>query len=119
MNDLGNNSEVNINRLRDIENYYNQLTKYHNEFENILKDKKLALDATFRRNKTIEKKKEDIKKHLFYHYETINNNMSAINQHIVELQNGDKDLINGPVNLQIEYDEMENITAVYRLKQVN
>lgn len=119
MNDLGNNSEVNINRLRDIENYYNQLTKYHNEFENILKNKNLALDATFRRNKTIEKKKEEIKKHLFCHYETINNNMSAINQHIVELQNGDKDLINGPVNLQIEYDEMENITAVYRLKQVN
>ncbi|MFJ7638435.1 hypothetical protein [Peribacillus sp. NPDC097225] len=119
MNDLGNNSEVNINRLADIENYYKQLTEYHNQFENILKDKNLALDATFRRSKTVNNKKEEIKKHLSYHYETINNNMSAVNQHIIQLKSSDKDSIKGPVNLQIEYGEMENITAVYRLKQVN
>ena len=119
MNDLGNNLEVNINRLADIENYYKQITEYHNHFENILKDKNLALDATFRRSKTVANKKEEIKKHLSYHYETINNNMSAVNQHIIQLKSSDKDLITGPVNLQIEYDEMDNITAVYRLKQVN
>ncbi len=119
MNDLGNNSEVNINRLADIENYYKQLTEYHNQFENILKDKNLALDATFRRNKTINKKKEEISKHLSYHYETIKINMSAVNHHIIQLKSGDKDSIKGPVNLQVEYDESNNITAVYRLKQVN
>ncbi|MFJ8513810.1 hypothetical protein [Lysinibacillus xylanilyticus] len=119
MNDLGNNSEVNINRLADIENYYKQLTEYHNQFENILKDKNLALDATFRRNKTINNKKEEISKHLSYHYETIKINMSAVNHHIIQLKSGDKDSIKGPVNLQVEYDESNNITAVYRLKQVN
>jgi len=116
MNDLGNNSEVNINRLADIECYYKQLTEYHNQFEKILNDKNLALDAKFRRSKTVENKKEEIKKHLSYHYETINNNMTAVNQRIVHLKRDDKDSINGPVNLQIEYDEMDNITAVYRLK---
>lgn len=119
MNDLGNNSEVNINRLADIECYYKKLTEYHNQFEKILNDKNLFLDATFRRNKTVENKKEEIKKHLSYHYETINNNMTAVNQHIIQLKSDDKDSINGPVNLQIEYDEMDNITSVYRLKQVN
>ncbi|RST72489.1 hypothetical protein D4T97_015620 [Siminovitchia acidinfaciens] len=119
INDLGNNSEVNINRLADIENYYKQLTEYSNQFENILKDKNLALDAIFRRNKTVNNKKEEIKKHLSYHYKTINNNMSAVNQHIVQLKSNDEDSIVGPVNLQIEYDAMDNIAAVYRLKQVN
>lgn len=117
MNDLGNNSEVNINRLTDIENYYKQITKYHHHFEIILKDKNIALDATFRRSKTVNNKKEEIKKHLSYHYETINNNRSAVNQQIIQLKSGDKDSINGPVNLQIEYDEWDNVTAVYRLKQ--
>jgi hypothetical protein len=119
MNDLGNNSEVSINRLADIECYFKQLTEYHNQFEKIINDKNLALDATFRRNKTVENKKEEIKKHLSYHYETINNNMTAVNQHIIQLKSDDNESINGPVNLQIEYDEMDNITSVYRLKQVN
>ncbi|WP_257351451.1 hypothetical protein [Pseudalkalibacillus decolorationis] len=120
MTDLGNNSEVNINRLTDIENYYKQLTEYYNHFEKILKDKNFSLDATFRRSKTVNYKKEEIKKHLSHHYETIINNMSAVNQHINQIKSVDnEDSINGPVNLQIEYDEMDNITAVYRLKQVN
>lgn len=119
MNDLGNNSEVNTNRLTDIENYYNQLNMYNNKFENILNDKNLSLDATFRRNKTIENKREEMKKHLSYHYKNINNNKMAVDQHILQLQSGEKYSINRPVNLQIEYDEMDNITAVYRLKDVN
>lgn len=119
MNDLGNSSEVNTNRLADIECYYKQLSDYHNQFEKILNDKNLVLNATFRSNKTVENKKEDIKKHLSYHSETINNNMTAVNQHIFQLKSDDKDSINLPVNLQIEYDEMDNIKSVYRLKQVN
>ncbi|MBT2693537.1 hypothetical protein [Bacillus sp. ISL-55] len=117
MNDLGNNTEVNINRLNDIENYYKQLNEYHNKYEKILKDKNLTLDATFRRNKIVNNKKEEIKKHLSYHYDTIYNNMSAVNQQINQLKSKQKDLVEDPVNLQIEYDENDNITAVYRLKQ--
>ena len=117
MNDLGNDSEVNINRLEDIENYYNQLNEYHNKFKKILKDKNLTLEATFRRNKVVNNKKEEIKKHLSFHYGTIYNNKSAVNQQINQLKIKPKDLVEDPVNLQIEFDKKDNITAVYRLEQ--
>lgn len=116
-NDIGNNTEVSMNRVKDIEHYFKQFNDYHKQFENILKEKNQSLNATFRRNKTIDSKKEELTKHLSHHYETINSNMTAINQHIVQLKNPDKPAISGPVDLQVEFDDMNNIKAVYRLKE--
>lgn len=116
-NDIGSNKEVSMNRIKDIEHYFKQFNDYHKKFENILKEKNQSLNATFRRNKTIDLKKEELTKHLSHHYETINNNMTAINQHIVQLKNPDKPAINGPVDLQVEFDDMNNIKAVYKLKE--
>lgn len=117
LNDIGINREVNINRLKDIEHYFKEFNNFHNQFESILKEKNQSLNATFRRNRTIDSKKEVLSKHLSYHYDTISNNISAMNQHILQLKNPDASIISGPVNLQIEYDNMNIIKAVYRLKQ--
>ena len=116
-NDIGNNTEVSMNRIRDIEHYFKQFNDYHKQFENILKEKNQSLNATFRRNKTINSKREELTKHLLHHYETINSNMTAVNQHIVQLKNTDKPTISGPVDLQVEFDDMNNIKAVYKLKE--
>ncbi|WP_134684883.1 hypothetical protein [Brevibacillus migulae] len=118
-NDFGKNSEVSLNRLTDIEDYYKELLAFHDKFNSILKDKNLGLDAIFRTSKTVSNKKAEIEKHLTYHNENISSNRSVVDQHIVQLKNGSDTLLDGPIDLQVDYDEEDNITAVYRLEKAN
>ncbi|MFY0802069.1 hypothetical protein [Peribacillus frigoritolerans] len=116
-NDLEKNSKVNLNRLLDIENDYKQLLGFQDRINSILTDKQLGLNATFRTSKAVSKRKEEIEKQLEYHNVNINSNKSSVNQHIHQLRNH-SDLLNEPIDLQVEYDEEHNVTAVYKLKRV-
>lgn len=118
-NDLDANSEVNKNRLLDIEGDYHQLNDFHNTFISVIKEKGSKLDAKFRTSKLISQKKLEIKQQLTFHHKTIIRNRNDIEKHIAELNNINSKLVDGNFDLQIEYDENENITAVSKLKRVN
>lgn len=118
-NDLEENSKVSINRLSDIENYFHQLLGFHDNFNTIIKDKQLGLDATFKTDKSISKRKLQIEEQLAFHNENITRNRFDVDQHIVQLKNNDHNLIDETYDLQIEYDDNDNVTAVYKLKRVN
>lgn len=116
-NDIEENLEVNINRLHDIENDFENLQTLHNRMDAILKDKQLGLNATFRTNKAIAKRKEELKKQISYHNTNIKNNMNDVKEHIKQLNQSSDSPFNEPIDLEVEYDKENNITAVYKLKK--
>jgi len=116
MNDWNQDSQTNATRLSDIEKYHQQITEYHHKFEKILNDKHISLDATFRRNKTITSKKEDIDKQLTYHQEKIRSSKSIITDHIIQLKGQDYDSIPESVDLSVDFDETGDIHTIHRLK---
>ncbi|WP_029332290.1 hypothetical protein [Exiguobacterium oxidotolerans] len=116
MNDWNQDSQTNAMRLSDIEKYHQQLTEYHDEFEKILSDKHISLDATFRRNKTITSKKENIDKQLTYHQEKIRSNKLIVTEHIDQLKGQDYNSIPEPVDLSVDFDGNGGIHAIHRLK---
>lgn len=116
MNDWNQDSQTNAMRLSGIEKYHQQLTEYHDEFEKILSDKHISLDATFRRNKTITSKKENIDKQLTYHQEKIRSNKLIVTEHIDQLKGQDYNSIPELVDLSVDFDGNGGIHAIHRLK---
>ncbi|MFC4711765.1 hypothetical protein [Planococcus dechangensis] len=113
--DFDSNSEVSRNKLSDIENFYEKLDKLNSQFESSISAKTLELNATFRRRKTIQTKKEEINKQYLYHREIMESHQSTTQQHIHQLKTGDAIPLIGSLDLQIEYDENDNLIAAHRI----
>lgn len=111
MTDLGNSPVVNENRLQDIETYFGRLVEFQKKYESILQDKNSAVKATFRRNKTVEMKKQQIEQQLLLHYEVINSNKTLLNEQISQFKEVEPS-VPELATLYVEFDEFENITAV-------
>lgn len=118
-NELEGNSEVNINRLSVLEKDYSELVEYHDRFKTSLNEKQNGLNATFRFNETISKRKEEIAKQIEFHNENVRDNISYVDNHIQHLKNPSNTLLKDIIDLQVDFDEEDNIKALYKLKRVN
>lgn len=114
-NDFDSNSDVSRNKLSDIENFYKKLDKINSQFEYSISIKASELDATFRRRKTIQTKKQEINKQYLYHRKIMESHQSTTQQHVYQLKAGDAIPLIESLNLQIEYDENDNLIAAYRI----
>ncbi|PID20997.1 hypothetical protein CSV61_12305 [Sporosarcina sp. P3] len=115
LTELSSNSEVNKNKLSDIEDYYDKLNKLNSQFESSISIKSLELGATFRRQKTIQSKKTEINKQYLHHREIIKLQQSTTQQHIHQLKSGDNIPFVEQLNLQIEYDENDKLVVANRI----
>ncbi|PTL38091.1 hypothetical protein [Alkalicoccus saliphilus] len=114
VNDSNSHNEVSRNKLSDIEDFYIKLDELNSNFESLISKKTLELDATFRRQKTIQIKKEAITEQYLYHREIIESHQSTNQQHINQLKMVNSIPLDEPLDLQIEYDKNNNLIAAYR-----
>lgn len=112
---LGIAEDVGKNKLADIEYYFANLNELNSSFETAISDKNKELGAKFRRTKTIENKKTKLYQQYEHHIQNFKTNKESSEQHIKLLKKEDSPLLNEPLNLQVEYDEYDNVVAVHRV----
>lgn len=112
---FGISKELSNNKLLDIEQYFKQLNSLQTNFESSLLEKATDLNARFRRTSTIESKKVSVFEQHAALLEIINSNKASTEQYIEAHKNGLSISSDGPVALQVEYDEYQKVIAVHRL----
>lgn len=97
--------------LQNVEHYLNQIRQFEKEFKPIVSTKVSNLNAWFRREKSISERQDKLNETINILNETITSGYSDI-----ENIKDDQDLfLNSPFDLQIEYDDIGNMIAVYKL----
>jgi len=109
--------EVSLIRLSDIDNDYKKMIDHLDEFNRIIKEKQVKLNGKFRFESAVTKRKEALEEKISYLNEKITNNIVDMEEQLNQLkQKRDSDLIE-PIDLQVEYDDASEITALYKLKK--
>ncbi|MFA9557814.1 hypothetical protein ACERII_10955 [Evansella sp. AB-rgal1] len=111
--------EVSLLRLADIESDYKKTINHFDEFNRITKEKQIKLDGKFRFESTVKERKKRLEKKITYLNKTIAKNIIDMEEQLIQLKQGKNSDLNKPIDLQVEYDEAGEITALYKLKKAN
>lgn len=111
--------EVSLIRVSDIDNDYKKTIDHLNEFNRITKEKQVKLNGKFRFESAVTKRKEALEEKISYLNEKITKNIVDMEEQLNQLKQGkNQDLIE-PIELQVEYDDAGEITALYKLNKAN
>ncbi|MDQ0254131.1 hypothetical protein J2S74_001504 [Evansella vedderi] len=111
--------EVSLLRLADIENDYKKTINHFDEFNRITKEKQIKLDGKFRFESAVKERKKTLEKKITYLNKTIAKNSTDMKEQLAKLKQRNSTDLNEPIDLQVEYDDSGEITALYKLKKAN
>lgn len=111
--------EVSILRLTDIENDYKKTINHLEDFNRITKEKQIKLDGKFRFESAVNKRKKTLEEKIIYLNNNITKNIIEMEEQLTQLKQGENSDLNELIDLQVEYDEAGEITALYKLKKAN
>ncbi|MGP4105489.1 hypothetical protein [Virgibacillus sp. L01] len=111
--------EVSLLRLTDIENDYKKTINHLDNFNRITKEKQIKLDGKFRFESAVNERKKTLEEKITYLNKAITKNIKDMEEQLTQLKQGKNSDLNEPIDLQVEYDEAGEITALYKLKKAN
>ncbi|PYZ94879.1 hypothetical protein CR194_04965 [Salipaludibacillus keqinensis] len=111
--------EVNLIRLDDIENDYKKTINHLDEFNRITKEKQMKLDGKFRFESAVTERKAKLEEKITYLNKKITKNIIDMDEQLIQLKQRKNADLKAPIDLQVEYDETGEITALYKLNKAN
>ncbi|WP_043931094.1 hypothetical protein [Bacillus sp. EB01] len=115
--DLDNGSEANVTRLADLEEDYNKLLGHYNEFIQSLTDKRDDIDVKLWVEKAINKRREKIEKQLDFHKKEVRVQMDDVGEKVTQFKTPQSPYSGNHFDLTVEYDDNDNVKAVYQLER--